>query len=87
MDAPRTAWTDDRMDDLVKGLDTRFELIRDDLASIRGEIGGLRIEMREEIGGLRAEIGTLNGRMITTLQSFCVALIGVIAALVAVALY
>ena len=86
------------MDDLVKSLDTRFGLIHDDLANIRGEIrdlrtevsgeiGGLRIEMREEIGGLRAEIGALNGRMITTLQSFCVALIGVIAALVAVALY
>ena len=40
----RTAWTDERLDDLVARVDNQFELLRSDIAEFRTEI---RSELRE----------------------------------------
>lgn len=45
----RSAWTDERLDDLAATLDTNVKLLHE-------EIRALRVEMREEIGGLRQEM-------------------------------
>ena len=45
----RSAWTDERLNDLAATLDTNIKLLH-------GEVRGLRTEMHEEIGGLRTEM-------------------------------
>lgn len=34
----REAWTDERLDDLVKHMDREFDLVRSDLREMRGEM-------------------------------------------------
>lgn len=59
----RAEWTDDRLDDLVKTLDQRFDLAHDDIrglrgemAELRGEMNAFRSEMRGEMDAFRSEI-------------------------------
>jgi hypothetical protein len=51
-----------------------FDRVDRDLRDLRGEVGALRIEMREEIGSLRSTLLRVGGGTI-------VGLIGVIAAI------
>ena len=63
----RSAWTDERLDDLAATLDTNVKLLHAEVRGLRTEmreeIGGLRTEMREELGGLRGEMGGLRQEM------------------------
>ena len=74
MEAGRTRWTDDRIDDLALGLreeirDMRLEMregfreVRADIRDLRGAIGDVRGDLRDEIGGVRAEIGGVRADM------------------------
>ena len=72
MEAGRTRWTDDRIDDLALGLreeirDMRLEMregfreVRADIRDLRGEIGDVRGDLRAEIGGVRDLRGEIGG--------------------------
>jgi len=65
----RTAWTNERLDDLAEGIRTGF-------ARVDQDIRDLRTEMREEFRSLHALLFRIGGGII-------VALIGVIAAILA----
>jgi len=57
----REAWTDERLDDLAKGV-----------SEVRAEVSGLRTEVahaREELGELRAEIKGLKETMDTKFEA------------------
>jgi hypothetical protein len=45
----RSAWTDERLDDKMGGIDSTFEMLRD-------EMQGFRTEMRDDMRGLREEM-------------------------------
>jgi hypothetical protein len=70
----RTAWTDERLDDLANRVDAGF-------ARIDTEIRELRAELRAEIGGLRLEIGGLRLTLLRVGGGIMVGLVGVIAAI------
>jgi hypothetical protein len=53
MKTMRSTWTDSRLDDLNSRV-----------TEIRGEVHGLRQEMRQEFGAVRGEIGELKRTMI-----------------------
>jgi hypothetical protein len=76
----RTAWTDQRLDDLSKRMDAGFTRVDAEIRELRGEIGGLR----GEIGGLRSELGGRIDALQTTLLrvggGVIISLVGVIAA-------
>lgn len=55
VEAMRDSWTDDRMDDLARRMDTGFAQVREDFTQVREEIAGLRADNHEEISGLRAD--------------------------------
>jgi hypothetical protein len=78
----RTAWTDERLDDFARHVDSRFDRLDSDLREFRqevrteitglrsevgDEISGLRGELRSEIGGVRGDIETLRVIMIRAL--------------------
>lgn len=44
----RSSWTDQRLDDKMDGIDSTFEMLRD-------EMHGMRTELREEMQGLRSD--------------------------------
>jgi hypothetical protein len=77
--AARTAWTDDRIDDLVTGL-------RADMNGLRADMNGFRADMRADMNSLRDDIRALNGRLVTILLALSVALIGAVGGLVATSL-
>jgi hypothetical protein len=52
----RVAWTDERLDDLSRRMDAGFERVNRDVRELRGEIAGLRTEVRFEFGELRADV-------------------------------
>ena len=74
----RTAWTDERLNDLANRMDAGF-------ARIDADIRELRVELRSEIGGLRAElrgeIGALRLMLLRVGGGIMVGLVGVIAAI------
>jgi hypothetical protein len=41
----RSAWTDERLDDLAATVDTNFGLLRDDIRGVRDELGALRADL------------------------------------------
>jgi hypothetical protein len=61
MEAMRENWTDDRMHDIARHVDTGFTQVHEDLAALRAEthqdIAGLRADHKEDIAGLRADLG------------------------------
>jgi hypothetical protein len=71
----RTAWTDDRIDDLVRHGTERFDVLHN-------EVQGLR----QDMSGMREDIRALNGRLMTILLALSVALIGAVGGLVATSL-
>jgi len=54
MEAGRTRWTDDRLDDLALG-------VRDDIRELRLEMREFRSEMRDEFRSVRGEIAEVRG--------------------------
>jgi hypothetical protein len=84
--AARTAWTDDRIDDLARHVGTRFDVLHDEVHGLRQDMNGLRADMREDMNGLRGDIRSLNGRLTTILLALSVALIGTVGGLVATSL-
>jgi hypothetical protein len=77
--AARTAWTDDRIDDLVGNLTREMNGIRTDMSDFRAD-------MRADMNSLRDDIRALNGRLVTVLLTVSVALIGAVGGLVATSL-
>ena len=61
----RQAWTDDRMDDLVKRLDDGFTQVHGDIKDLRSE---LRAEVGSMAGELRAEIKSGDRELRTELE-------------------
>lgn len=59
----RAAWTNERLDDLAEAMRSGFERVDRDFRDQRGEIAGLRTEMREELGSVRGEIGSVRGEI------------------------
>ena len=51
MEAMRSTWTDERLDDLARRMDTGFERVDTEIRSLRGEL-------HIEVGGLRAEMNS-----------------------------
>ena len=47
MEPVRDAWTDERLDDLNRRVDTGFGELRGEMAGLRGEMSELRREMNE----------------------------------------
>lgn len=77
----RTAWTDERLDDLAQRMDAGFERVDRDIRDLRTEMreefgdvraemrdgfSSVRGEMREEFGAMRAMIWRFGGAMIVT---------------------
>ena len=48
----RTAWTDDRLDDLANRMDAGFARVDADIRELRAEIGGLRLTLLRVGGGI-----------------------------------
>ena len=59
----REAWTDERLDDLNKKVDTGFSEMREEFRGVRDEIGGVR----GEIGALQRSLIHLFAALIGTL--------------------
>ena len=48
----RTAWTDERLDDLANRVDAGFARVDADMRELRAEIGGLRLTLLRVGGGI-----------------------------------
>jgi hypothetical protein len=73
----RTAWTDERLDDLASRMDAGFERVGADMRDLRTDI---RAEMRDMRGELRGEIDSLRVTILRVGGGMMVGLVGVIAA-------
>jgi gas vesicle protein len=71
----RTAWTDERLDDLAQTLDTHVGQVRD-------EIHGLREDMREEFRHLRSDLAASQRQVALIGWTMVAALVGGVIALV-----
>lgn len=69
----RQSWTDDRLDDLARRVDSGFNQVHEDIAALRSGQERLgsdsRAELRGEIGSVRAEIGALRAEMNARLEA------------------
>jgi hypothetical protein len=72
----RTAWTDQRLDDLSARMDAGFERVDADIRELRSDIAGLRTELSGQIDMLRITLLRVGGGVM-------VGLVGVIAAVLA----
>ena len=83
----RTAWTNERLDDLADSVRHGFGRVDQDIRDVRTEVregfSELRGEMREGFAELRAEINSLRLIMIRIGGGMLIALLGVIAAVLA----
>ena len=75
----RSAWTDERLDDLTATLDTNVNLLRE-------EIRGLREDTRAQIGELRADLSAWQREIAQIGWALAGALFAAIAALIVAAL-
>jgi hypothetical protein len=72
----RTAWTNERLDDLAEAMRSGFTRVDQDIRDLRGDMNTGLGQVRDEINGLRAVMFRFGGGII-------VALLGVIAAILA----
>jgi hypothetical protein len=71
METMKSTWTDERMDDLARRMDSGFERVHAEFRALRtelhSEVGGLRGELHSEVGWLRgelhSEVGGLRGEL------------------------
>ena len=47
-------WTDERLDDLARRMDSGFERVDRDIRELRGEVAGLRVALVRVGGGIVA---------------------------------
>jgi hypothetical protein len=64
-------WTDERLDDLAASIDLKFELLREDIRDLRGDIGALR----NDFSAWQRQIAMMG-------WTLAVALVGAVAALI-----
>lgn len=69
----RMAWTEERLDDLARRVDTGFDRVDADIRQLRADLGDMRTELRGEIDRLRLAMITVGGT----------GFLGVIAAIIA----
>ena len=83
----RTAWTDERLDDLARRVDAGFDRMDGDIRQLRGKVRGVGDELRGEMRDLRADLrGQIDAVRITMTRvggGMMVGLVGVIAAVLA----
>jgi hypothetical protein len=72
----RTAWTDERLDDLARRMDAGFQRVDADIRELRTEVRDMRTELRGDIDALRVTLIRVGGAMMA-------GLVGVIAAVLA----
>jgi hypothetical protein len=56
MEAMRQSWTDDRLDDLSRRMDERFDRVDSDVRELRNEFGALQRTIIQVGGGMIAAI-------------------------------
>jgi hypothetical protein len=71
----RTAWTDQRLDDLAKRMDAGFARVDADLRELRGELRSGLTGVRGEIDALRITLLRVGGGMMAGLVGVIVAVI------------
>lgn len=83
----RTAWTDQRLDDLAQRIDAGFARVDGDIRELRGEMramrGELGADMRDMRGEIRGEIDALRLAILRVGGGMMIGLAGVIAAVLA----
>lgn len=62
----RTAWTDERLDDLSGRMDAGFDRVDRDIRDLRGEMHAGFADVRGEIDGLRSLMLRLSGGIIAS---------------------
>jgi hypothetical protein len=72
----RTAWTDERLDDLSRRMDSRFDRVDADVRDLRTEVRTQGVELRGEIDAVRITLIRVGGGIMA-------GLVGVIAAVLA----
>ena len=75
MAAMRQTWTDDRMDDLAKSVDTRFEQVDKRFEQFHGVIKGLRDETNRNFAILNRRFDILVGVLLAASLSGVVTMI------------
>lgn len=89
-------WTDQRMDDLAQRMDAGFARVDADIRELRGDVkdlraemhrgdGLLRVEMNDGFRAVHADIGALRATAVRFGMAIVVAMAGMIAALIGVA--
>ena len=71
----RSAWADERLDDLAATLDTTARMLRE-------EIAGLRTDMQEEFRALRGDLSAWQRQIVQIGWALAIALIGTVVALI-----
>jgi hypothetical protein len=86
----RSAWTDERLDDMAERTQDQFGLLRGDLKDVRAELKDTHAEFRAEMREFRAEMQTMRAEMQAGFTSIrrdmfhgAVALFGTLAAMIA----
>ena len=67
----RSAWTDQRLDDKMAGIDSTFEMMRDEMHGLREEMRG----MRADFTALQATLVQIGFGMVGVLLAAMIALI------------
>lgn len=62
----RTAWTDERLDDLSHRMDTGFDRVDRDIRGLRSEMNAGFADMRGEMNGLRSLILRMSGGIVAS---------------------
>ena len=75
MAAMRQTWTDDRMDDLAKSVDARFEQVDKRFEQIHGDLKGLREETNQHFATLNRRFDVLMGVLLAASLSGVVTVI------------
>jgi len=76
----RTAWTDERLDDLARRMDAGFDRVDADIRELRTEVREQGVQLRTELGG---EIAALRVTLLRVGGAMMAGLVGVIAAVLA----
>jgi hypothetical protein len=71
----RSAWTEERLDDLAATLDTNVRMLHE-------EIHGLRADLQEEFRALRADLSAWQRQIAQIGWALAIALIGTVVALI-----
>ena len=79
----RSAWTDERLDDMVARTDGNFDLLRTDIADLRDEMRGMRGEMRDGFRELSARVDDTRRDMFHGVIAIFGSLVAVFAVLLA----